>query len=350
MTLRPFLAHLVEITGHRDHSHLEIAVLSALHQLTGVSGVRTLEIITVRGELMIQQKTTLEDLAVIASEYASTNAVSQEPLSNFPELLSCIQHRLQSATAVTASGDHLLWLPVWHNDKVSICVEIHNLKAYSPEILDVIHGIFQVYKNYHSLLDYSERDALTGLLNRKTFDEQFTKTTAIPSSAELRPDAPVQQDRRQELEDVNTQWLAVVDIDHFKLVNDRFGHLYGDEVLILIANLLKASFRTEDRIFRFGGEEFVILLRSTTLTSAQRIFDRFRHNVEQYAFPQVGKVTISLGFVNIKSESPVVILGHADQALYYAKENGRNQICFYDELVSTGLLQSEISNDTVEFF
>ena len=61
----------------------------------------------------------------------------------------------------------------------------------------------------------------------------------------------------------------MVDVDHFKMVNDTFGHLYGDEVLILLANLLKSSFRANERIFRFGGEELVILLRSATLATGK---------------------------------------------------------------------------------
>jgi diguanylate cyclase (GGDEF)-like protein len=126
--------------------------------------------------------------------------------------------------------------------------------------------------------------------------------------------------------------------------------LYGDEVLILVANLLRASFRAQDRIFRFGGEEFMILLRSATLEDAQRIFERFRASVEQYNFPQVGRVTVSLGFVRISAQTPVVLLGHADQALYYAKTHGRNQVCQYEELVADGSLHSGISNDSVEFF
>ena len=121
-------------------------------------------------------------------------------------------------------------------------------------------------------------------------------------------------------------------------------------MLILVANLLRTSFRAQDHVFRFGGEEFVVLLRSTTPADTVKIFERFRSNVEQHVFPQVGQVTVSVGFARITAESPVVILGHADQALYYAKENGRNRVCHYDELVSTGQLQSEVSNDTVEFF
>ncbi|HEY8101667.1 MAG TPA: GGDEF domain-containing protein [Burkholderiaceae bacterium] len=212
----------------------------------------------------------------------------------------------------------------------------------------VIDGIFHVYSNYQSLIDYSERDSLTGLYNRKTFDENFAKMASMVSNHELHRLGD--QDQRQSHENIKSHWLAVVDIDHFKKVNDQFGHLYGDEVLLLVANLLRSSFRTQDRIFRFGGEEFVILLRSTTLDSAQKILECFRRAVEHYDFPQVGKVTVSLGFVSISSETPVVILGHADQALYYAKEHGRNQVCFYDDLVATGQLQGQKTNDSVEFF
>ena len=146
------------------------------------------------------------------------------------------------------------------------------------------------------------------------------------------------------------QWLAVVDIDHFKQVNDRFGHLYGDEVLILLANILRTSFRSHDRVFRFGGEEFVVLLRSTTLATAHRVFNRFRLAVQEYAFPQVGNVTVSLGFVSTTRGSPVEILGQADQALYYAKEHGRNQVCFYDDLIASGQLAAKVANDDVELF
>ncbi len=152
-------------------------------------------------------------------------------------------------------------------------------------------------------------------------------------------------------EDTMQQWLAVVDIDHFKLVNDRFGHLYGDEVLILVANILRSSFRSHDRIFRFGGEEFVVLLRSTSLSTAHKVFNRFRKNVEDYYFPQVGQVTVSVGFVSTEQGSPVEILGQADQALYFAKENGRNQVRYYDDLVAEGHLQSkQVNNDDVELF
>ena len=256
-----------------------------------------------------------------------------------------------SALANPRPGRHTLWLPVWMHEKVSTCLEITQSRPFSAHKLDVLKGVFLVYQNYQSLLDYSERDALTGLFNRKTFDEQFARTASpgLSSNRSKSAESMIAEEVITESEPVQN-WLAVVDIDHFKQVNDRFGHLYGDEVLILIANILRTSFRSHDRIFRFGGEEFVVLLRNTTLSKAHKVFNRFRETVQEHHFPQVGSVTVSLGFVGTSRGSPVEILGQADQALYYAKEHGRNQVRFYEDLVAAGELATKVANDDVELF
>jgi diguanylate cyclase (GGDEF)-like protein len=93
-----------------------------------------------------------------------------------------------------------------------------------------------------------------------------------------------------------------------------------------------------------------VLLRSTTLGDALKIFERFRASMSEHVFPQIGQVTVSIGFASVSNLTPVVILGHADQALYYAKANGRNRVCHYDQLVQSGQLLSEKSNESVEFF
>jgi diguanylate cyclase (GGDEF)-like protein len=93
-----------------------------------------------------------------------------------------------------------------------------------------------------------------------------------------------------------------------------------------------------------------VLLRSTTIDDALAIFERFRANIEEHEFPQIGTVTVSIGFAGVSNQTPVVILGHADQALYYAKANGRNRVCHYDQLVKSGQLLFEKSNESVEFF
>ena len=236
------------------------------------------------------------------------------------------------------------------HDKATTCLEISQSRPFSAHRLDVITGIFNVYQNYQSLLDYNERDALTGLYNRKTFDEQFSRHASYRPAPTQLAELPQADCPENAADGPRQQWLAVVDIDHFKQVNDRFGHLYGDEVLILMANLLRSSFRSHDRIFRFGGEEFVVLLRNATLETARKAFERFRETVQTHTFPQVGHVSVSIGFVGTSTGSPVEILGQADQALYFAKEHGRNQVHYYDDLVAAGQLQTKMAHDDVELF
>ena len=349
--MKPILQNLVEMTGHRDHLRLEVSVLSTLLALSGIVDVRALEIFNHGGVSYVRPRTWVDNGELVSTQSEAASDLRREPLENYPALRACMLGEGDSALAAAAKGRHLLWLPVWMHDKVTTCLEITQSRPFSQHKLDVLKGIFQVYQNYQRLLDYSERDALTGLFNRKTFDDQFSREAYGPGRSNSREltETFSPDDAAIACEPVQ-QWLAVVDIDHFKQVNDRFGHLYGDEVLILVANILRSSFRSHDRIFRFGGEEFVVLLRSTTLSTAHKVFNRFRLAVQEYPFPQVGQVTVSLGFVSTAEGSPVEILGHADQALYYAKENGRNRVCFYDDLVAAGHLSAKLANDAVELF
>ncbi len=150
----------------------------------------------------------------------------------------------------------------------------------------------------------------------------------------------------------------MVDIDFFKKINDNFGHLFGDEVLLRVAELMRQSFRSNDKLFRFGGEEFVVMLRSVGEDDVRGIFDRFRLAVERHDFPQVGRVACSVGFARIDPRlSPADLLGRADEALYYSKRNGRNQVNGFDELVMSGKLritapasQALIQSDVDEIF
>jgi len=121
-------------------------------------------------------------------------------------------------------------------------------------------------------------------------------------------------------------WLAVFDIDHFKRVNDTFGHLFGDDVLLLFARVMESSFRYTDALFRFGGEEFVALIRADE-DGAEIGLERFRAAVESYPFPRIERLTVSTGYVRASPEvhAPQLI-DAADQALYAAKHGGRNRI------------------------
>ncbi len=334
--MKPLLQNLAEMTAHRDHLRLEVSVLSTLLLQGRIVRVRALELFTLGGVTHLRPRSWSRDGQVVSSTHEPSTDPHAMPLARMPELARCIASGDRSAEH-DQDGCHTLWLPVWLGEQVHTCLEITQERPFKRHQRDIITGVFLVYQNYQNLLDYSERDALTGLLNRKTFDEQFTRQygTAAAPAGELQP---------------RCHWLAVVDIDHFKLVNDRFGHLYGDEVLILVANQLRSLFRSEDRIFRFGGEEFVVLLRSATLEQARAALERLRAAIEAHTFPQIGHITVSLGFCATQGGASVEILGRADQALYYAKEHGRNQVCFYEDLIASGALGKNVAHDEVELF
>lgn len=345
--MKQLLAHLIALTRHRDHQLLDVAVVAALRDLTGVRQVRVLDILKHRDACLLQPRIWMADGTVATLEEAHAEAAPEESLSRYPALQDALGQRLDHVDDQAMS-----WWILWLNEVAVGCVQLRTDQPLSVSQRAIADGILEVYRNQRSLLDYSERDSLTGLLNRKTFDDNFFRllSSHAAGTGRLGADAEGADSERRLTDAVPAQWLAVVDIDFFKRVNDEFGHVYGDEVLILVANLLRSSFRSQDLIFRFGGEEFVILLRSSLLHEARKAFERFRANVEAHHFPQLGTVTITLGFASITNETPVEILGHADQALYFGKTHGRNQICFYDELVREGLLNTPVTQDSEVFF
>lgn len=217
----------------------------------------------------------------------------------------------------------------------SAVVEARCATMPGEETCASVRQMLRIYAHQLALLDYAELDTLTRLHSRKTFDANFDRFIAAASEAQLR-NSP---ERRTREESLHPCWLGVVDIDRFKRINDTFGHLFGDEVLLRVAELMKKSFRNSDKLFRFGGEEFVILLRHVSPDNAREVLDRFRQAVESHEFPQVGQVTCSMGYVEINPAlTPAELLGKADAALYFSKGHGRNQINRYEALVAEGHL------------
>jgi diguanylate cyclase (GGDEF)-like protein len=219
-------------------------------------------------------------------------------------------------------------------------------------------SILRIFRNFQALLDYSERDTLTGLLNRKTFDESFLRLVggapAPPAPPSLSATSPHGDSRRIALHarGHGSAWLGVIDIDHFKRVNDGHGHLIGDEVLLLLSRLMRSTFRFLDHLFRFGGEEFVVLMRCGSEADAASAFERLRTNVSDYAFPRVGRITVSVGFTSLRPEdTPSAAFERADKAVYWAKQNGRDQVAHHADLVARGLLaEASPDNSDAELF
>lgn len=148
-------------------------------------------------------------------------------------------------------------------------------------------------------------DPLTGLHNRRS-------TLRTLEEALQRP---------------RTATVILLDIDHFKSINDRFGHNTGDEVLRGVARLLHLKVRGEDHVGRWGGEEFLLILPNTCLQDALLVAEKIREALQEHPFETVGQVTASLGVATHQaSESVQEWVNRADQALYQSKQTGRNRV------------------------
>ncbi|MGC9081008.1 GGDEF domain-containing protein, partial [Sulfurihydrogenibium sp.] len=130
--------------------------------------------------------------------------------------------------------------------------------------------------------------------------------------------------------------LIIMDLDNFKKVNDTYGHLVGDEVLIHFAKVVKSVVRNSDYAFRYGGEEFLILLPHTDLEGAKVVAERIREKVENHKFPMVGKMTVSCGIAEVKNfDNPYLDIERADKYLYIAKKTGKNKCAYEDTTVAS---------------
>ena len=174
----------------------------------------------------------------------------------------------------------------------------------------------KVQEQNKELTYLATRDALTGCLNRRAFTDGF----------QLLFDAS--NDDGSELS------CIMVDLDHFKLVNDNFGHAVGDEVIIMLAEVLNASTRKEDLVGRYGGEEFCLVLPGMSVEQASVVAERIRLRIKDESnkrYENGPRVTASIGVASMLDNppDPGALNIFADEALYCAKENGRNRVVSY---------------------
>jgi diguanylate cyclase (GGDEF)-like protein len=167
---------------------------------------------------------------------------------------------------------------------------------------------------YQRALAGAHRDALTGLGNRAALDQALEREFQLA--------------RRHG----RALSLLVVDVDHFKAVNDRLGHSAGDQVLKFVARRLNEVARRSDMVFRYGGEEFVLLLSNTDQEGARQLAERIRAAVEESACECHNEnvcITVSVGVTSLAGEVPTAgrLFDQADAALYDAKTGGRNRVC-----------------------
>ena len=329
------LEHIQRLTRGRDRDRIDTTLVEVLRSLLDARRVTLWQVVPGDdGERLWMRVWAEQGIAVPQS--ASPLAVLEHgpTLASEPVMAQALARR--RPVAIAGEGGCRIVVPIVtdSDDRLIVVVEYDAAGGEGPHAdtsgattdwrIRLVEGLARIYENFVNVLDASERDSLTGLLNRKSFDDTFLRATLPAAGDSGNTDA-----RRQRTG--GNYWLAVVDVDHFKSVNDRFGHLIGDEVLLLMARILRSTFRHDDRVYRFGGEEFVVLMRAADADAARAALERLRAQVEAYPFPQVGRITVSVGYTSLREhDTPSDAFERADRAVYLAKSQGRNQVRGYE--------------------
>lgn len=190
--------------------------------------------------------------------------------------------------------------------KYSIAVDISKLKETQNALAEAHAELSLKSKELARLVD---TDEVTGLSNRR----RLYDVLALESERTKRYGPPLS--------------IFLVDIDRFKSVNDSFGHLAGDQVLRVMADILRQGVRKVDTPGRWGGEEFIVICPNTTAADAAKLAEKLRTAINNNDFPVAGRQTCSFGVAQLRSdESAESLFGRADAALYRAKEAGRDRV------------------------
>lgn len=352
--------HIIKLTDHRDRELLELTLSKALIDLLRIDRVVVARVVSEEGVKRWLEVATLDARGGgKVSDPMRVDFGTLRVLEDDRERLRCVQERdvIERAWA-GEDGPRITYVPLFadsRNDDRGV-VEIHSGGTLSQGQREVVNDIVHVFRNMYNLLAYSDRDALTGLLNRKSLDDTFYSAVleemdhGIESETRvLEADVLPVSERRHRVPP--NYWLGTITVDNFGAISDKCGHLIAEEVLLLVARIMNNTFRTYDRIYRFGGDQFAVLMHCPDEALVLAAFERFRVNMEKFNFPQVGRVTACAGFTRVTAvDSPSTTLERADRAVDYAQRKGRNQVHSHDELVRKGLFGDVPKIGAVDLF
>jgi diguanylate cyclase (GGDEF)-like protein len=343
------LKQLGKMTAIRETYLVEQSLLRTLGPLLGVT-----ETWLYRCDDTNAIVRSLHHVRLIESEQGGVQREAEqlEEIVNGPTVPEEVQDVIENVRILDkpcsrrVDADYVICYPMHGGDEVYGFFVLRRGHEITPMEDAIVRGVLEVFTNFYALLDTSQRDRLTGLLNRYSLELNLDR---LWNMLYARMHAPRAESARRDPVP-HRYWLGVLDVDHFKQINDTHGHMIGDEVLIVVTRLLQAAFRSTDLLYRYGGEEFIVIIAANDLESATLAFERARKKIEGFRFPRVGHVTISGGFSGADpAVLPQEVINRADKALYESKKAGRNRVFHYETLVRQGVLQ-EIRTGSVDLF
>ena len=326
------LDHVAEMTRSRDRAMVDATLLGAFMDLLPVRQVTLWRVLGEPGshQVWIQSGSHLRGELMPTVDTLGDPNFAPRPYEALP--LHCECYEQVKTLQMPLDRSHGALMPMASEREVEGVVELVLDRPLDPGLQRMAQSVLRIHRNFIGLLDYSERDTLTGLLNRKSFDETFLRATAM-EAASLYAASSVDDDERRRRSERH-HWLGVIDIDHFKRVNDTHGHPAGDVVLRAVGQALHECIRPMDTVARFGGEEFAMILPNCPPAFGQTVAERVRNKVQSRPVsiaPGVDvSVTVSIGGAFAPQwvrSSAALWIERADQQLYRAKQDGRNRAC-----------------------
>lgn len=247
--------------------------------------------------------------------------VVRETVENAEIILNAEEFKTEHILPIVSDGNLLGGICFYNKEQCNY----PEFKFYKT-MVNELSLLFKMRYLYSETEFLSVTDGLTGLYNRRHFEynieREFLRAKRYPCDLSL----------------------AMLDIDHFKQINDTYGHQFGDYVLKEICNIITASFRKTDMIYRYGGEELAIILTETSLENAHTPMERLRIKISEHKFSynnQITNITVSIGLSSNLEEfnTQGELVECADKALYKAKQSGRNKVVAYSNEGFDNVLQ-----------
>lgn len=359
MSMGTLIQHLIKLTDHRERDLLELTMSKALIDLLPLQRVVIAKVLSEEGSSRWLQVARLDARGGgMVADQLRVDFASLPLLEDEKDRLRCIQTRNRVEVALQGdAGPRISYTALFESSRTDDdgVLEIHSPKGLNEAEQEVVNVVLHVFRNMYHLLAYSDRDGLTGLLNRKSLDDTFYSAVLEELDEGAAAATPVDrkalsgQERRHRVPP--NYWLGTVSVDHFNAIGEKSGHLIAEEVLLLVARILNNTFRTYDRIFRLGGEQFAVLMHCPEEGPVLAAFERFRANMDKFNFPQTGHATACGGFTRITAnDSPSTALERAERAVDYAQHNGGNQVFSYADLVRKNLLGELVNVGDVDLF